>query len=71
MEYTIAVDVIVKREYLVEADNPEEAIIKYRNGKADRDESKSEMEDWEEDIDTARVFLANGEEIEPVDPRGD
>ena len=54
-EYRIEVDVIVKRIYVVDAKTPLEAMTAYRAGQAEVDESRSEMEDWEEQADTARI----------------
>ena len=54
-EYLIAVDVIVTREYLVDADNSADALAKYHAGSADINPSNDEMGDWEEQDQTARV----------------
>ena len=57
-EYRIEVDVIVTRLYLVNAESPLEALNKYHAKQADRDESRSEMADWEEQENTARIAEA-------------
>ena len=54
-DYRIEVDVIVKRIYVVDAKTPLEAMTAYRAGQAVIDESRSEMEDWEEQEHTARI----------------
>ena len=54
-EYLIEVDVTVKRIYVVDAKTPLEAMTAYRAGQADVDDSRSEMEDWEEQEHTARI----------------
>ena len=57
-EYRIEVDVIVTRVYVVSAKTPLEAMTAYRAGNAEVDESRSEMENWEEQADTARIVTA-------------
>ena len=54
-EYTIEVDVIVTRTYVVKANSQEDAMTKYRAGDADILDESSEMSDWEEQEHTARV----------------
>ena len=54
-EYVIEVDVTVKRRYLVDADNVDDALVKYKAGQAEIDGLNDEMADWEEDNETAWV----------------
>jgi len=58
-EYTIEVDVIVKRIYTVEANSPEEALTKYRDGEADIDDGELFEANWDEQEDTAIVLNYN------------
>jgi hypothetical protein len=58
-EYRIEVDVIVTRIYVVNAKSPLEAMAAYRAGDAVIDDSRSEMEDWEEQEDTARIVQSD------------
>ena len=55
-EYTIQVEVIVMRHYIVEAESEEDAMSQYHAGKADMDESHDEMEGWEEQEHTATLL---------------
>ena len=57
MEYTIEVDVLVTRVYVVEANNPEDAMTKYHAGEGDILDESREMSDWEEQNHTARVIM--------------
>ena len=54
-EYLIEVNVTVKRRYLVDADNVDDALVKYKAGQAEIDGLNDEMSDWEEDDETAWV----------------
>ena len=45
----------MQRIYVVDAKTPMEAMTAYRAGQADVDDSRSEMEDWEEQEHTARI----------------
>ena len=57
MEYTIEVDVLVTRVYVVEANNPEDAMTKYHAGEGDILDESREMSNWEEQDHTARVIM--------------
>jgi hypothetical protein len=69
-EYTIQVDVIVTRTYVVVANSEDEALARYRDGDAEIDENVSELnsENWDEQEDTARVTGYSG--IESIDEGG-
>ena len=69
-EYTIQVDVIVTRTYVVMANSEDEALARYRDGDAEIDENVSELnsENWDEQEDTARVTGCSG--IESIDEGG-
>ena len=69
-EYTIQVDVIVTRTYVVMANSEDEALARYRDGDAEIDENVSELnsENWYEQEDTARVTGYSG--IESIDEGG-
>ena len=66
-EYTIQVDVIVTRTYVVMANSEDEALARYRDGDAEIDENVSELfgGNWDEQEDTARVTGYSG--IESID----
>ena len=57
MEYTIEVDVLVTRVYVVEANNPEDAMTKYHAGDADICDGEMFEANWDEQPHTAHIVM--------------
>ena len=62
-EYTIAVTVNVERQYTVSARDAAQALAKYQAGQAALDDGRSEMDDWEEQNQTAHTLYPDGHAI--------
>ena len=67
MAYKIFVQATVNREYLVEADSPDDAITKYRQGEGTLvHQADDETDPWPEDWDTAEVIMESTQDTMPI-----